>query len=380
MLFNNYYKNIIINDNNINNFFLDQINNDLNFFDKNDLDSIKLDEIMENPKYNLLVRFKIINHKLYYYKENKVSSFVIPKFKYNSRYKYICAILLKISKFVNDVDFIISLQDFCNNKEKLPILTFAKDMDNDIEKYNILIPDWLTLRGNHKDSWVNLKKRIDNKKSKFSNKINKIIWRGRLPYLFYYRRKFVEISKKNKFFIDFDYNYVKQEDHLKYKYQIVFDGARCTWPGYLWRLYSGCLTIKHESNQIQWFYNGLKPYVHYVPLKKNFNENDLLELLEWLNKNQDKCESIANNAEKFVSENLKLEDMFKYYINLLNKYSQIQCCSRNLNNFTDNILHFNQSYWYYLMYYLKDLWIENLIYKLNFIYIISFILILLYFI
>src|SRR5207302_970767 len=39
---------------------------------------------------------------------------------------------------------------------------------------------------------------------------------------------------------------IPQVEHLKYKYQIALDGVTATYPGYQWRLLSGCVTFKQE--------------------------------------------------------------------------------------------------------------------------------------
>jgi len=337
-----------------------QIQEDLKYFNKYDMSNSNLEKIMQKSQGNsslLLVRFKIVDNKLFYYKGNTFALLRHDnKRKVTAKYKYICSILYRIKEFVKNVDFIISLQDYCLNDEIQPIFTFAKDLNKSIEKYNILIPDWLTLRGKHKDSWNNLKTKIDKKKKiwHFNQKENKIIWRGSLNTA--YRKKFSEIAKKNKNYINNENNFIKQQDHLKYKYQIVFDGCRCTWPGYLWRLYSGCLTIKHESTQVQWFYGALKENIHYVSLKKDFEEKDLIELCVWLNKNQEKCKKISDNAEKFIIDNMSVESMLSYYINLLNEYADIQCTSENTDNFSSNFLYFNNKKKYKAYLVLSNIW------------------------
>jgi hypothetical protein len=374
-----------INDKNLNTklpeWCVNQINDDLQIFNKNDVSHKKLCKIMKNSQGKpdlLLVRFKIIDGKLFFYKGN-TSALLRHNSSYRiaDKYKYICSILYKITRFVNDVDFIISLQDCCNNNEIQPIFTFSKDVANNIEKYNILVPDWLTLRGTHKDSWNNLKKRLDYYKSQFHCKNNKIVWRGSASN--FVREKFIKISQKNKSIIDCNKNFLKQEEHLQYKYQIVFDGFRCTWPGYLWRLYSGCLTIKHESTQIQWFYGALTPYIHYVPLKKDFDEEDLIKLYKWVNENEEKCKLIADNAEKFIINNVSVEDMLSYYITVLNKYAEIQHCSKNLKGFSDNVLYFNTSLWYYFYTHLSEFWVSYKTFKFYIlIVIIGFVILLSY--
>ncbi len=65
----------------------------------------------------------------------------------------------------------------------------------------------------------------------------------------------------------------------------------CTYCGYQWRLLSNSLALKQESDEIQWFYIALKPYEHYIPIKNDMS--DLLEIIEWARKNDDKCKKIS---------------------------------------------------------------------------------------
>jgi len=45
------------------------------------------------------------------------------------------------------------------------------------------------------------------------------------------------------------------------------------------------VTLKIESDFAQYFYGDLKPYVHYVPVKKDYS--DLISQIEWLRQNDD---------------------------------------------------------------------------------------------
>lgn len=342
--YNNIDNNTIKNElNNIPKWYIHQINNDLNIFNKHHLSSNNLDKIMINNynSINKLVRFKILSNKLYFSKYNIESMYGYYNVKsknISNQFKIIVSILNKIKIFVNDVDFIISLQDCVLEQENIePILSFAKDINNEYEKYNILIPDILTLRGTHINSFSSIQKTINKSKTDFKDKINKIVWRG--SFNRYYRTLFLKLSKDCNF-IDCDVNYLNYEKQQNYKYQIVFDGLRCTYPGYLWRLYSNCVTIKHESSHVQWFYNNLKPYVHYIPLKKDFNKNELIKLFNWLNNNYEKCLKISKNSKLWVKKNISDEKMLVYYIILLNNYSNIQKCSKDVSDFSLSPLYF----------------------------------------
>jgi len=113
--------------------------------------------------------------------------------------------------------------------------------------------------------------------------------------------------------------FVKQEDHLQYKYLIAIDGARATWTRFVWHLQSNSMTFKHNSRQVQWFYKGIEPYIHYIPVK---DEKGLSDALGWVEKNQELVEAIAKESTDFVENHLTLEDMVHYYIVLLQEYTK----------------------------------------------------------
>jgi hypothetical protein len=115
---------------------------------------------------------------------------------------------------------------------------------------------------------------------------------------------------------------IPQIDHLQYKYQIALDGTTATYPGYQWRLLSGCLTFKQETDEIMWFYAGLKPWVHYVPVEKDLS--DILEKIHWAKANDVEARGIARRAHKFALNNLMPRHILLYCYKALVKYASLQ--------------------------------------------------------
>lgn len=105
---------------------------------------------------------------------------------------------------------------------------------------------------------------------------------------------------------------VGEVDHIKFRYQIVLDGVTATFPGFIWRLGSGCVTLKQESSHRQWFYDWLEPYKHYVPVK-----SDLSDLMQYLDLMPDDRE-IAANARALVEAELTPAKVLGYFVGLLN--------------------------------------------------------------
>lgn len=111
-------------------------------------------------------------------------------------------------------------------------------------------------------------------------------------------------------------------EHIDYKYLPIMDGWSCTYPGYIWRLASNSVAMKVDSPCIQWFYNALKPYVHYIPIQSRLE--DFLEKLEWAKSHDIECRKIAENATAFVVENLMPEHIWYYYALVLQEYASLQ--------------------------------------------------------
>lgn len=111
------------------------------------------------------------------------------------------------------------------------------------------------------------------------------------------------------------------EEHMQFKYLPVINGVMCTYPGYQWRLLSQSLTMKQESNQIQWFYNALQPYVHYVPIKEDLS--DLIEKINWAQSHDSECNQMAQNARTFVLSQLMFDDVYLYLYYVLIHYETL---------------------------------------------------------
>ena len=61
-------------------------------------------------------------------------------------------------------------------------------------------------------------------------------------------------------------------DFLKYKYVVVNDGNMAPSSRLSIFLHSGCLLLRQETPSIEWYYDDLRPYVHYLPISYNFGD------------------------------------------------------------------------------------------------------------
>lgn len=109
---------------------------------------------------------------------------------------------------------------------------------------------------------------------------------------------------------------------LRYKYLVEVDGHTCTYPGFQWRLLSNCTVLKQETENRMWYYFPLRPWVHYVPLKKDLS--DLMEKICWCIENDDEARKIADQGRKFAKENIMPEHCCLYCVKALRKYASLQ--------------------------------------------------------
>ncbi len=262
-----------------------------------------------------------------------------------------------------DVDFIIYLTEQIVGEDnpdslgmKVPAFIMFQDKNSKAEMNKFIFPDGYFL----KKSWGDLFAKIKESRSKYKweEKVNKLFWRGgatggyykisnfskldRIKLLIFSKTypsitdaKFTdyfsqvtkdEEGKKIKEVIELLDGYQKEkvteEDHLKYKYLVSVDGNAATGTRVPWIMLSNSVLVKQESNKIQWYYSALKPGFHYVPIKNDLT--DIITQYRWLEENQPEIQSIINNANRFVENNLTSEDIESHAVILLNAYSKIQ--------------------------------------------------------
>jgi hypothetical protein len=91
---------------------------------------------------------------------------------------------------------------------------------------------------------------------------------------------------------------VPQTEFLKYRYQIDIDGNSNSW-SFLLKLSMGSCVLKVASEWRQWYYDGLRPWEHYVPVSGDLS--DLEERVRWCLDNDEAARDIGANGLKFAS-------------------------------------------------------------------------------
>lgn len=140
------------------------------------------------------------------------------------------------------------------------------------------------------------------------------------------------------------------EQVSKYKYIINADG-HCAALRMRQLLASDSAVFWVESNQIEWFYPLLQPFVHYIPVRYVDYEqddplHDVVSKVHWAEQNPKKVAAIVRNANKFAAAHLTDHGILCYSTQLLDRYARLFSDAHTLKdaaqqgNFsTDHIQH-----------------------------------------
>ena len=109
-------------------------------------------------------------------------------------------------------------------------------------------------------------------------------------------------------------NRLSAQEQSQYKYILNIDG-HVTAFRLSFELSFGSVILLVKSDWKIWYSDMLKPYVHYVPVKEDLS--DLIEVVKWCRKNDDKCMKIAENAFEFFNKYLSKQGIFDYLQKLL---------------------------------------------------------------
>ncbi len=111
---------------------------------------------------------------------------------------------------------------------------------------------------------------------------------------------------------------VPEDDWLGYKFAIDIDGNTNAWSNLFVRLLFGCCVIKVASpaNFRQWYYERLKPWVHYVPIDASLC--NLVERIDWCRSHLRECRAIAA-AGQALALSMTLETETHYAIERINR-------------------------------------------------------------
>jgi protein glucosyltransferase len=116
---------------------------------------------------------------------------------------------------------------------------------------------------------------------------------------------------------------VKLEDHCKYKYLFNFRGVAASFRyKHLFACNSLVFHVGARGDDfIEFYYEGLQPWVHYIPVREDMS--DVEELITFARENDDIARQIAQNGADFIRDNLRYDDVKDYWRHLLIEYTKL---------------------------------------------------------
>ncbi len=113
---------------------------------------------------------------------------------------------------------------------------------------------------------------------------------------------------------------VPRDMMINYKYILDIDGNACTWDATAWKLNSGSVILKTDSEWVQWFYEEYVPWVHYVPVKDDFF--DLQDKFAWCESHQAECAEMVKKCKALFQKIYRHDNVVKYMEGVILKFAK----------------------------------------------------------
>jgi len=282
-------------------------------------------------------------------KNNKIKRFITKELSKHFLYGWYLIIdqaLNDLAKLVSlpNVTFFLCIHDVYQHNAEFPIFVFAKAKQHFGQ---CMIPDPIAFNAGYQTL---SKGTILRDVIPWERKIGKMVWRGSTGQWIdpetgeKWRLTLCELSEKYRDLIDAGFTFVynpddcesgdikelktygrerlSYEEMLEYKYQMWIDGYGASFSASGWRLFSNSVVFKPESNNTQWYYAALQPYVHYIPIQANLE--DLVEKIQWMQTDDAYAKEVAENAREFALTHIVRTESLCYLYSLIMEYSRLQ--------------------------------------------------------
>lgn len=127
-----------------------------------------------------------------------------------------------------------------------------------------------------------------------------------------------KVLRMFKKYIDAEYpldlfdRYRNTEESMEFKYLMSIDGMTAAWKRPSWIMASESVLFKTTTKFYQWYYDGLIPWVNYIPVRPDVS--DLSEKIQWARDNDEIAHQIARNGKKFSDKVFSKEVMNKFIL------------------------------------------------------------------
>ncbi len=111
-------------------------------------------------------------------------------------------------------------------------------------------------------------------------------------------------------------DHIEEDIMGKYKYQLdLGGGGGTTWSGVIPKLSMPGVLFHHETAMKDSYFDQLKPYVHYLPLKEDLSNFE--ELVRFVETNPTEAQAISQRASDWVREFRKLGSLLRHNYDVL---------------------------------------------------------------
>ncbi|VDI58881.1 protein glucosyltransferase [Mytilus galloprovincialis] len=281
--------------------------------------------------------YQIINHKLY-----REDDCMFP-----ARCSGVEHFILEIIKKLPDMEMYINVRDWPQSvkfQSPIPVFSFSKV---DYENWDIMYPAWTfweggpavwpiypTGLGRWDEQRIIIPKAAE--KWPWDKKYDKGYFRGSRTSP--ERDPLILLSRKEPDLVDAKYTKnqswrskadtlgedpaeeIRLEDHCDHKYLFNFRGVAASFR--LKHLFLCNSVVFHVGEEwLEFFYPAMKPWVHYIPVKKDLS--DVRELLVFAKENDNVVKDIAERGRQFIMDHLRMEDVSCYWGKLLKNYAKL---------------------------------------------------------
>jgi hypothetical protein len=119
-------------------------------------------------------------------------------------------------------------------------------------------------------------------------------------------------------------------EQSEYKYILHLPGHSCAYRLSL-ELSMMSVIFLYPSEYKLWYISLLKPYIHYIPLEKEFDENEIYEKFEWCQQHPELMNTIIKNARNFYDTYLSYDSILNYMqklcFSISKKYRIVKYCN-----------------------------------------------------
>ncbi|XP_014258469.1 O-glucosyltransferase rumi homolog [Cimex lectularius] len=302
--------------------------------------------------YTSGVKYQVINNKVY-----RRHDCLFP-----SRCEGVDYFLNKIRNELPDVEFVVNFHDWPQvNRHfnlRLPVFSFSKTDSF----FDIMYPAWSFWKGGPAikiypvgiGKWEEHRKKIIEMSDKWpwEKKLNIAFFRGSRTSS--ERDNLIRLSRSDPTLLDAAYtknqawksdkdtlnapaaDEIPLEDHCRYRYLFNFRGVAASFR--LKYLFLCKSLVFHVGNEWkEFFYDNLKPWIHYIPVDSNYTQEQYKKLLLFVKHEEEIAKQIAERGYNFVKNNLKITEVICYWKKLLLAYSALLTFSPVLDDTLANV-------------------------------------------